>query len=177
MKIASWSVFVVGTGVAFAQPKDPRPPPVARPVPAASLGTLKKWVRTWNCTGTAAGDKRAAKLIFRRELDNFWYSAHLEVAKTATVPVFISHAMFGADPVTKDWITRGFDNAGGVLEAKATLTWGKSGDEANGMSWDGELRVSTGKQPVRFDFDLANDGTLSLNAKIAGKDVFTYSCR
>lgn len=180
MKIVLWSVLVMGTGVAFAQPKEPpkdSKPPVTKPVPKEKLATLKKWARTWTCAGTAATEKRAAKLTFRRELDNFWYSVRLEVAKTQTAPAFIGHAMFGVDPVTQDWMTRGFDNAGGMLDAKATLTWGLSGDEANGMSWDGEVRTGTGKQPARFDFELGNDGKLSFHAKIGGKDVFAYSCR
>jgi hypothetical protein len=178
MKTTSCIALIAGTGVAFAQPKDSKPAPKEPPkeapkppTPSKDLDALKGWDKVWTCTGSAMGqDKVNAKLTIKRDLDGFWYSARFEVPKQGKMPgAFIGQATLGIDPGTKGWIAEGFDNHGGVIRMKVTISGGT-------MTWDGEA-IDEKKQPAKFTFTVDDKKKMKFVGEFSGQKAFDHDCK
>jgi hypothetical protein len=183
--------IAVGTTFAFAQPKDskPAPPPKdapkdapkdikkpeppAMPTPSKDLDAAKGFAKAWICQGTMgeAATKVAAKFTMKRDLDNFWYSVRFEVPKSKAGPGFIGMAMVGIDPESKGWIVSGFDNHGGMIKMKATLS-------AGSMTWEGDaLGEPMGKVAAKMTFTVDDKKKLKFIGEFGGKKAFEHDCR
>ncbi|MBA2538968.1 MAG: hypothetical protein H0V17_04980 [Deltaproteobacteria bacterium] len=183
MKTAFGITLLVGTGVAFAQPKEapkkdapkeaPAPAPMAKPTPAKELDATKDWQKTWACTATNdGGEKVLGKLALKKELEGFWVGLVMSTQKTKTMPAFLGQAVFGVDPVSKAWVMTGYDNMGGWINMK--------GKEATAISmiWEGEAGNMSGKKvPAKFTMTLADKKKLKFIGEFGGKKAFEHDCK
>ena len=141
----------------------------AMPAPDAALDAVKPMLKSWSCTGTnMAGEKGSAKLTYKKELGGFWFSLDIKVAKTKGMPEFDGMAMFGLDPVKKDWVMEGFDSFGGTLHVRSK----------DGMAWTG-TSVDQGKEtPTTLTLGMdAKTKHHTFSAVVNGQKAFDYDCK
>ena len=181
-KTALSITLLVGTGMAFAQPKDapkkdaPKeaPPAMAKPTPAKELEVTKDWTKNWTCTATNdAGEKVNGKLTIKKELEGFWMAMRFETQKTKTQPAFTGMAMFGVDPVSKGWVMTGYDNGGGWINMK-----GKEAT-ATSMVWEGEAGNGPSGKKATAKFTMSNGDKKALKfvGEFNGKKGFEHDCK
>jgi hypothetical protein len=126
---------VLGLGIAMASAQ-----PAGPPEPPAELQQLAGLVGVWKCEGTiTVGGKEMvekSKATFSWDLDRFFVAARMESARTKENPAgYKGRIMFGYDTGSKQFVSMGVDNMGGM----SMLT--SPGWDGDTMEWQGKSRA------------------------------------
>ena len=196
MKNIALCISLAATTFAFAQPKDskPAPPPkdapkdikkpppdtkpeppkkMEPPKPSADLDAAKDFAKAWACTGTMGDAKVSSKFTIKKDLDGFWYSVRLDVPKSKTSPGFVGMGMMGIDAETNAWVMNGFDNHGGMIRMKPSIS-------GTTMTWDGDAIGNGGPQKKvasKMTFTLDDKKKLKFVGEFGGQKAFEYDCK
>jgi len=107
-------------------------PAAATPKPAPEMEQMKVLEGNWRCDGRApagpSGPEHAYKSTwrFKRDLDNFWWTADYQQMKGKAHPVPLkARGYLTYDPASKTFVMLGMDNMGGTT-SESTTGW--SGD-------------------------------------------------
>ncbi|MBC8131741.1 MAG: DUF1579 family protein [Deltaproteobacteria bacterium] len=136
--------------VAAAPPAAPPPAMPVAPKPAPELEQMKVLEGNWRCDGRApaspSGPEHAYKSTwkFKRDLDNFWWSAEYQQAKAKSNPSPMkARGYMTFDSATRTFVLMGVDNMGGS-SIESTTGW--SGDV---VTLAGDAQMAGKKVPYR----------------------------
>jgi hypothetical protein len=130
---------------AAAETKPAAPPPtdgamMGAPKPPEEMQQLKDMVGVWKCEGksTVAGKEMRDKATasFAWDLDKFFLSSRMDSPKSKDNPMgYKGRAMYGYDASSKQFVSMGVDNMGGM---SMMTSKGWNGDK---MEWAGKSKM------------------------------------
>jgi hypothetical protein len=141
-----------------AQSKQPAPPPMAKPKPAAELKELAGSIQgTWKCTGKASMDGTTqidmkATISNRTDVDGFWIQTNLTATMGKDSYKFTGFT--GYNSGESKFYRYMVDNVGGAEWDTATAIDHGMADKW-ALMWDGEQRMDTGAPPPSKEKDPA----------------------
>src|SRR5215470_15047835 len=155
-----------GTAVWAQAPEDMKPAP--------ELQQYKQMIGTWKCEGkmTMGGKEIKTTGTYKAawDLDNRWVVAHFD-GKAAGMPG--SHKgmdLYGWDPVSKMYVSIGFDNFGGMMTSKS------KGWEGDKQEWAGTGTMMGKSVDSKWTVTKKSDKEFDL-AGTEGEDKWEAACK
>jgi Protein of unknown function (DUF1579) len=142
--------------------------------PAPELQAYKSMIGVWRCEGkmTMGGKEMKTTGQYRAawDLDNRWVIAHFD-GKAAGMPG--SHKgldLYGYDPVSKMYVSVGFDNFGGMMTSKS------KGWEGDKEEWSGSGTMMGKSVDAKWTVTKKSDKEFLL-AGNEGTDTWEADCK